>query len=68
ASGNAGNFTFIVTQDGTGSRTITWPGSVRWSGGTPPTLTTTAGKTDLFTFVTTTGGTIWYGFVAGLNL
>ncbi|MGI0076975.1 MAG: hypothetical protein ACREAU_06185, partial [Nitrosopumilaceae archaeon] len=67
ASGNAGNFTFIVTQDGTGSRTITWPGSVRWSGGTPPTLTTTAGKTDILTFVTTDGGSTWYGFTAGLN-
>lgn len=37
-------------QDATGSRTITWPASVKWSGGTAPTLTTTASKTDLITF------------------
>lgn len=35
-----------LTQDGTGSRTITWP-TIRWEGGAAPTLTTTAGKTDL---------------------
>lgn len=42
-----------VVQDGTGSRTLTWPASVKWSatnGGTP-TLTTTASKRDVFTFV-----------------
>ena len=36
-------------QDATGSRTITWPATVKWSGGTAPTLTTTASKTDLIT-------------------
>jgi hypothetical protein len=35
-----------VTQDTTGSRTLTWP-TIRWQGGTAPTLTTTASKTDL---------------------
>ena len=36
-----------LVQDGTGSRTVTWPAAVKWSGGTAPTLTTTASKTDL---------------------
>ncbi len=43
--------TIILVQDGTGSRTVTWPATVKWSGGTAPTLTTTASKRDVFTFV-----------------
>lgn len=35
-----------VTQDGTGSRTITTWTNFTWAGGTAPTLTTTAGATD----------------------
>ena len=36
------------TQDGTGSRTITWPTSFRWGDGvTAPALSTTAGRVDL---------------------
>jgi hypothetical protein len=41
----------IIIQDGTGSRTATWPGSVKWVGGTAPTLTTTASAKDLFHFI-----------------
>lgn len=36
-----------LTQDVSGSRTITWPAAVRWAGGTAPTLTATASKTDV---------------------
>lgn len=36
-----------LTQDATGSRTVTWPAAVKWSGGTAPTLTTTAAHVDL---------------------
>jgi hypothetical protein len=36
-----------LKQDGTGSRTVTWPAAVKWSGGVAPTLTTTAGQTDI---------------------
>jgi len=39
--------------------TITWPGAVRWTLNTAPTLTT--GRTHLFMFVTDDGGTIWRG-------
>lgn len=35
-----------IIQDGTGSRTITWPATVKWPGGTAPTLTTTANARD----------------------
>jgi hypothetical protein len=44
-------YILIIKQDGTGSRTATWPGTVRWPGGTAPTLTTTASKTDYITFI-----------------
>jgi hypothetical protein len=65
ASGSAGAFTLIQNQDGTGSRTVTWPASVEWAGGSAPTITSTASSTDVFTFITTDGGTTWYGFTAG---
>lgn len=41
-----------ITQDGTGSRTVTFPTSVRWSTDLPlPTLTTTASKMDRIGFL-----------------
>jgi len=37
----------LVKQDATGSRTITtWP-TIKWAGGSAPTLTTTANKSDM---------------------
>lgn len=58
-------FTLLLNQDGTGTRLATWPASVRWSGGTAPTLTTTASRTDVVSFLGV--GTYWLGFVGGLN-
>jgi len=65
ATGIGGSFTLIQKQDGTGSRTVTWPASVDWAGGTAPTITSTASSVDIFTFITTDAGTTWYGFTAG---
>lgn len=67
ATGKAGSFTLILKQDGTGSRTATWPAAVKWAGGVAPILTTTASKTDILTFITRNAGTDWYGFVGGKN-
>lgn len=39
------------------SGTVTWPATVRWPGGTAPTLTTS--RVHLFTFVTDDGGSNW---------
>lgn len=58
-------FTLILRQDATGSRTVTWPASVDWSGGTAPTLSTAANAVDVITFLTVDNGTTWLGFVAG---
>lgn len=65
ATGDSSSFTLIVKQDGTGSRVITWPGSVKWAANTAPTLTTTANRYDILAFTTVDGGTCWFGFVAG---
>jgi hypothetical protein len=50
-----------VFQDATGSRTITWPASVKWGTAGVPTLTTTASKMDKILLDTVDGGTNWYG-------
>jgi hypothetical protein len=39
---------------------ITWPTSIKWPAGVAPT-TPVSGKKDLFTFLTTDGGTTYYG-------
>lgn len=47
-----GRYILKIKQDGTGSRLITWSGmTVQWRGGTAPTLTTTANKADIITFI-----------------
>lgn len=63
-TGTGGSFTLMLRQDASGSRTVTWPGSVQWAAQTAPTLTTTASRTDIITFVTIDEGTKYYGFVA----
>ena len=59
------SFTLLQKQDGTGSRTVTWPSSVKWPSSTAPTITATASKGDKFVF--TADGTYWWGSVAGQN-
>jgi len=44
--------------------TITYPSSVKWSGATTPDAPA-AGEKDVYTFVTTDGGTTYYGKQAG---
>ena len=67
ASGTAYGFSLKVIQDSS-ARTISWPASVDWPGGTAPTLSTGSGEVDVFTFFTTDGGTTYYGFSAGKDL
>lgn len=62
------SFTLLLRQDGTGGWTTTFPASVDWAGGTPPTLTTAAGSLDVLTFITIDGGTTWLGFLAGADV
>lgn len=60
-------FTVSILQDGTGSRTVTWFSTIRWVGGTTPTLTTTASKRDYFGFKCT-GTDTYDGFIIGQNI
>ena len=60
-------FTLFLTNDATPGRTITWPVSVVWPGGAVPTRTTTANKTDVYSFFTLNNGTAWYGNIAQYN-
>ncbi len=60
-------FSLIIQQDGTGSRTVTWFSGILWPSGTAPTLTTTASKRDVFTFKCVSTG-VYLGFVAGQSL
>lgn len=66
ASGTTTSFTLIFNGDGT-ARSVTWPASVRWAYGTAPTLTSTLNKKDVFTFLTTDGGTTWLAVISGQN-
>jgi hypothetical protein len=62
ASGKS--FILLLKQDGTGSRTVTWS-TVKWPGGTAPTITATASKQDIYSFFA--DGTNWYGTTVGQN-
>lgn len=61
----ASTLELYLTQDGTGSRLVTWPGSVIWPGGTAPTLSTAASSVDRIILETLDGGTNWYGLRVG---
>ena len=63
ASGKVSAFTLELTNGG--SQTQTWPASVKWDGGTAPTLT--AAGLDILTFYTRDGGTTWRGFLAAAD-
>lgn len=54
-----GAFQIELEQDGTGSRTITWATTIKWTGGTTPTWSTAAGKKDLVNLIY--DGTDWLG-------
>lgn len=60
-------FLVAITQDATGSRTVTWFSTIKWAGGSTPTLTTTASKRDVFGFIRTGSGT-YDGFIIGQNV
>jgi len=63
-SGAASGFIqgFVLQLTGNGS-TVTWPGSVKWAGGTAPDAPAN-GETDILVFHTRDGGTNWYGVLA----
>lgn len=61
-------FILRLQQDNTGNRTITsWFTTIKWDGGTPPTLSTTGNRADLFGFFCTSGNQ-YDGMVLAQNL
>lgn len=64
AAGNACWLTIVFTQDGTGSRTIAWPSSFKWPGGSIPVLSTAAGAIDVVTALSVNNGTLWIAGIA----
>ena len=54
-----GNFTLRLIQDATGSRTVTWPATVKWPGGIAPVLSVSANAEDIVTLYF--NGTTYYG-------
>ena len=55
------SFVLILTQAATGMTTATFT-SVKWPGGTAPTITATASAVDIISFVA--NGSVWYGNAA----
>lgn len=49
APASVATVTLQLTNDGTGSYTVTWPGTVLWHAGTEPTWTTTASEMNIIT-------------------
>jgi hypothetical protein len=58
------SFIMFLKQDATGSRTVTWS-TVKWAGGTAPTITSIASRMDILSFFA--DGTNWYGVSVGAN-
>jgi hypothetical protein len=58
-------FWLHLKQDATGSRLATWPANARFSGGTKPTLTTTATTGADTIYFICSDGTNWDGIVTG---
>ena len=71
ANANRGSsFTLILTNDGTGSRTVAWAGGTfRFPGGAATlSRTATANAVDIWVFFTPDNGTTWYGNISMKNL
>jgi DNA-binding beta-propeller fold protein YncE len=62
--GAAGDAVWQYSTGFVGDATFTYPASVEWPAGTPPTAPAD-GETDILTFLTLDGGTTYYGFLAG---
>ena len=66
ATGTAFAFTLVVTQPAA-AKTIAWPSSVDWAGGTAPDAPSNS-EVNAYGFMTRDGGTTYYGFLGGAAL
>ena len=67
-SSGAVSFTLYLINGASGTPTINWPASVKWTGATTPTRTTTASRVSVWSFITIDNGTTWYGALGEDNL
>ena len=61
------SFTLILKNGSGGPYSITWPTSIKFPNNLAPLRTETAGKTDVWIFITPDQGTTWYANVALYN-
>ena len=69
-TGTSNIVTFIRKKDATATpRTITWPDSINWDGGSAPTLISISGGDDVqvFNLLTRNEGVTWYGWESMKN-
>jgi len=64
---NMQSFSLLLSNDSSAGRTITWPAAVKWPNNSIPSRTTTASKTDIWSFMSPDNGTTWYGNIALYN-
>ena len=66
ASARSGDLVFVyvrVRQDATGGRQWTHPANTTWPGGSPPAITTTAGKSAILQYFSYDQGASWIGLL-----
>lgn len=62
------DYTIIINQNAATGGTITWPASVKWPGGTAPTITNTASSVDIAVLTKSSFDSSYYGrFYADLS-
>lgn len=59
--GSAVDLRFLLQQDATGGRTVTWPASVKWDGGVTPTFDTAASHMSVVKLTSYDQGATWRG-------
>jgi len=62
--GVASKFTMIITQDSLGGHTLITPSNVKWDV-THPSINTSPYHSAILTFITTNGGSSWFGIEHG---
>lgn len=62
--GDGQTINLFITQDATGSRTLAWPASFKWPGGTAGVVSTAANAVDFLVLTYRAANTTWY---AALN-
>ena len=60
-------FVIRIEQDSDGGNGITWFSTIKWAGGSAPTITTNGGRADVFGFIAIETG-LYDGFVIGQNI